>query len=152
MAEQDVQALVRFLLDAPDRLDEAAASAEASGRAVAASVPDQSLPPPRVQDRRFDPSPPGAAYPTVWVGDDVTMVVVFAEGPQPRGELVTHFVEDDGHGDMTVSVRAEPVAPWTWRARFALPRAGRWEGHDELDGGVVQGPPPFALRVVRTSG
>lgn len=35
------------------------------------------------------------------------MEVVFADGPQ-LGELVTRFT-DDGHGDLTVSARAQPI-------------------------------------------
>jgi hypothetical protein len=136
LSDGDVDALVAFLLasDAPEL------PAEGAGQ----ELPSRLLPP-RIESRSFDPSPPGTAYPTVWLGDDVTMLVTFAEGSEPSA-LVTHFVDDDGHGSMTITVRAERVATRTWRARFAMPRVGRWEGRHELAGAS---PPPFALRVIR---
>jgi hypothetical protein len=153
LPEQDVQALVRFLL-APGEADtprDPAASAASEPEDVPGGLPMQTAPPPRIEERRFDPAPVGSTYPTVWVGDDVTMSITFAEGSEPNGELSVRFLEDDGHGDMTVTVRAERIGPRSWRAHFALPRVGRWEGQEEMQG-VQHGPPPFALRVVRPSG
>jgi hypothetical protein len=48
-----------------------------------------------------------------------------------------------------VTVRADRVAPTTWRASFALPRVGRWEGRHELGGSAEDDPAPFALRAIR---
>jgi mono/diheme cytochrome c family protein len=149
LSPADVEALTRFLLGQSEPSAQAAAPGGTAPRAD--GLPDQTPPPPRVLERSFDPAPPGAAYPTVWVGDDVTMVIRFADGPQPSGEVLTHFAEDDGYGGMTVTVRAEQIGPQTWRASFALPRVGRWEGRHEL-AGAIQNPPPFALRAIRPGG
>ncbi|HEV8634806.1 MAG TPA: hypothetical protein VG370_11280 [Chloroflexota bacterium] len=71
--------------------------------------------------------------------------------------METRFVEDDGHGAMTVAVPAERTAPGIWRASFALPRTGRWEGVHEYRvqtpaGRTLIRSTPFALRVVRPGG
>ncbi|HEY3083796.1 MAG TPA: c-type cytochrome [Chloroflexota bacterium] len=150
LADPDVDALVRFLLASAGETSPGDAPPGAAP-SPGAAPPGQSSPLPRIVERRFDPAPPHAAYPTVWVGDDVTMVLRFAEGPQPVGEVLTQFTEEDGHGDLSVTVRAEQVAPFTWRASFVLPRVGRWEGRHRFAGGE-DAARPFALRAIRVSG
>jgi hypothetical protein len=107
----------------------------------------------RVIDRSFRPMPVAAAYPTVRAGEDFVMTLRFEEGAEPDGQVVTRFVDDDGHGRLSISIAADRVEAGVWQARLSLPYPSRWEGvheyHRQTEQGLVQARSDlFALRAV----